>query len=209
MNFGRKKYLLFLATFLSVSCGPALKTERVSLSKGDDLALTITDKWVLTDTKNAVKEIMDKMSTHKGLQRYISGFTAKGKLPKLFIMEVNNQTSEPYFPVDDFNDEFLQSISESGDFTLIDNKARANILKELKYQNDGMVDPQQAKSIGKMSGADLLIFGDIRMKPETLKGRTIKEYTVNLRMTNLQSGEEVWRARYNTQKYSERKGSSW
>ena len=47
------------------------------------------------------------------------------------------------------------------------------------------------------------------MKPETLSGKTIKDYSVNIRMTEIESGEEVMRTRYKISKYSKRSGMSW
>jgi hypothetical protein len=82
-------------------------------------------------------------------------------------------------------------------------------LKEIQYQNDGMVDANQAKKIGKQFGADLLVFGSVRMQPESRDGKTIKQFSVNLRMTNLESSEEVLRIRYKTQKYSEQSKTGW
>ena len=72
-----------------------------------------------------------------------------------------------------------------------------------------MVDANQAKSIGKQTGADLIIFGDIRMKPEMMGGKTIKDYSVNLRMTDIETGEEVLRTRFKVSKFSIRKGMAW
>lgn len=204
-----KKLMLCACFFTIVACGPSLKTRRVSLNEGDDLAQSITDKWVATDTKNAVNDMLAKMETHKGFQRYLAKYNMRGNRPRIFISEVQNDTAEAYFPIDDMNDELLTKISEEGIFTLIDASARQKILKEITYQNDGMVDPRQVKSIGKQTGADLIIFGAVRMKPETFDGKTIKEYSVNLRMTDVETGEEVWRARYQTSKYSKRSGSGW
>jgi uncharacterized protein (TIGR02722 family) len=204
-----KNYLLGSVLVVMVACTPTMRATRVSVDKGDALAANITDKWLKKDTELAIKSIVDGMETHKGLQRYLAKFEARGKTPKLFISEVNNQTSEAYFPIGDLNDELLNYLSENGEFILVDAAARDKILREITYQNDGMVDPTQAKSIGKQSGADLLIFGDVRMNPETLKGKTIKEYSVNLRMTDLQTGEEIWRGRYNGSKYSVRKNLGW
>lgn len=65
------------------------------------------------------------------------------------------------------------------------------------------------KSIGKQYGADLLVFGSVRMQPETRDGKTIKQYSVNMRMTNLETSEEVLRVRFKTQKYSEQSKSGW
>jgi PBP1b-binding outer membrane lipoprotein LpoB len=194
-----------LMTVLLTSCS-SFKAERVDGAKGDEKALTITDKWVLKDTETAVKDIIEQISKHKGFQRYL-GETKKK--PKLFIMEVQNETSEPYFPIADMNDELLNEFSASGEYTIIDNQGRDKILKEVKYQAEGMVDPSQMVQIGKQTGADLIILGSVRMAPETRDGRTIKQYTVNMRMTNLKTSEEVLRVRSKAQKYSEQAKSGW
>ena len=203
-----KKSLSLLAlamTLILTSCS-SFKAERVDGEKGDEKALSITDKWVLKDTENAVKDILEQIGKHKGFQRYL-GETKKK--PKLFIMEVQNETSEPYFPIADMNDELLNEFSASGEYTLIDNQAREKILKEIKYQAEGMVDPAQMVQIGKQTGADLIILGAVRMNPETRDGKTIKQYTVNMRMTNLKTSEEVLRVRSKAQKYSEQSKSGW
>jgi PBP1b-binding outer membrane lipoprotein LpoB len=203
----RKKYiLLVLISIFVVACAPKMKSRRVSLDRADELASQITDEWVAKDTELAVKDLLKQIENHRGFQRYLAQLSRK---PKIFISEVQNQTSEAYFPIGDLNDELLNEFSYSGDYILIDAAARDKILKEIQYQNDGMVDEKQVKSIGKTSGADLLIFGDIRMKPESLGGKTVKDYSVNLRMTDIEKGEEVLRVRYKTSKYSERKKIGW
>lgn len=197
--------VVFAMTLVLTSCS-SFKAERVSGEKGDEKALSITDKWVLKDTENAIQDILQQINKHKGFQRYL-GETKKK--PKLFIMEVQNETSEPYFPIADMNDELLNEFSASGEYTLVDNQARDKILKEIKYQAEGMVDPAQMVQIGKQTGADLVILGAVRMNPETRDGKTIKQYTVNMRMTNLKTSEEVLRVRSKAQKYSEQAKSGW
>lgn len=72
-----------------------------------------------------------------------------------------------------------------------------------------MVDTAQAKSIGKQYGADVLVFGSVRMQPESRDGKTIKQYSINLRMTNLETSEELLRLRHKTSKYSEQSKTGW
>ncbi len=202
----KKNLLLLLATLMVVSSCGSFKAKRVSGDEGDDLAMGITDKWVLRDTENAISDIIKQIEAHKGFKRYLM---KTGKTPKIFIAEVQNQTSEPYFPINDLNDEMLNEFSASGEFVLIDAAARQRILEEIQYQNDGMVDPNEIKSIGKQSGADLLVFGNVRMAPSQRDGKTIKQYTINIRMTDLEKGIEVLRTRFKTQKYSEQNSTGW
>lgn len=204
--FNTKALLTMLAMLLlATSCG-SFQAKRVDSNESDEKALEITDKWVARDTENAIKEVMEKMNKHRGFKRYLSKL---GRSPKLFVAEVQNLTSNAYFPIDDMNDEFLNFLSESGEYVLIDAAARERILKEITYQNDGMVDVNDIKQVGKQSGADLLIFGTVRMKPESRNGKTIKQYSVNLRMTDLEKGIEVFRTRVKVNKYSDQSSVGW
>lgn len=200
------KNMIFFSLVISLYSCSSFKAQRLDDKESDEKSLSITNKWLTKDTEIAVNKILKKMKKHKGFQRYLEDL---GKTPKVFISEVQNDTSEAYFPIEDFNDELLENFSETGEFILIDNNARDAILKELKYQNDGMVDPREIKTIGKQSGADLIIMGAIRMKPASREGKETKQYTVNIRMTDLEKGIEVFRGRAKVNKYSESSSSGW
>ena len=199
----------FLITVLSVgvlatSCG-SFKAKRVDANESDEKGLTITDNWMSADTTQAVADIVKQMKAHPGFMK----MKARHGTPKVFIAEVQNQTSEAYFPIGDMNDEFLNELSQSGDFELVDNQAREKILGEITYQNDGMVDPATVKKIGKQTGADVMIFGNVYMKPEKRDGKTIKEYSVNIRLTDIEKATELLRTRTKVFKYSEKNATSW
>jgi uncharacterized protein (TIGR02722 family) len=185
-----------------VGCG-SFEAKRVDAQTSDEKGLKITDNWMSADTTQAIADVLKQIKAHKGFQRYLA--QNGGNPPKLFIADVQNQTSEAYFPIGDLNDELLNELSASGEFVLVDAAAREKILGEVKYQNDGMVDPKTAKQVGRQTGADLMIFGNVYMKPEKRDGKTIKEYSVNLRMTDVEKAVEVMRARTKVFKYSEKK----
>jgi len=189
-----------MAAILSMSACSSFKAERVDDAKADEKAMEITDRWVDGDTIRVIDGSIKQLYAHKGFIDFSGKFT--GKRIKLFVGEIRNNTSESYFPVKDLEDALLEKISNSDQFTLIDASRRDSLLKEITYQNDGMVDPKQAKKVGRQSGADLMIFGDINMKPESRDGKTIKTYTVNLRMTDIETAEEVCRVREKINKYS-------
>ncbi len=201
-----KKTLSFLAVFLFFMSCSSFKAQRVDNKTSDEKSMEITDNWMSEDTRRSVKTLIKQMQNHKGYKRVMRGFDGE---PKVFIAEVQNNTSEAYFPIDDLNDEFLYEVSASGEFILVDAKARDKILKEITYQNDGMVDPNQAKQIGKQLGADFMIFGNVYMKPEKRDGKTLKEYSVNLRMTNVETAGEVFRLRTRVNKFSDKKSYGW
>ena len=201
----KKMTILLSAMFIITSCA-SYKAQRVDNNTSDEKSMEITDNWMGEDTRRAVKELMNQMKNHRGYNRVMQKHPGT---PKVFIAEVQNNTSEAYFPIDDMNDEFLYEVSALGDFQLVDAKARQKILEEITYQNDGMVDPNQAKQIGKQLGADFMIFGNVYMKPEKRGGKTLKEYSVNLRMTNVETAGEVFRLRTRINKFSNKKDYGW
>lgn len=200
-----KQIFIFALLVNLAACG-SFQAKRVDSKESDEKAMEITDKWVQGDTERVVAEVLKDVNTHKGYKRWLRGL---GREPRVFISEVQNLTSEAYFPINDINDEFLNEISASGDFVLVDADARDKILKEITYQNDGMVDPKTAKSIGKQTGADLLIFGNVYMEPQTRDGKTIKQYSINIRMTDIEKGVEVLRVRTKLSKFSDQSSYGW
>lgn len=204
MSFNQAFVYLVVGISL-VGCG-SFKAERVDSKTSDEKALKITDQWLQADTEQVIKDVIKEMSEHNGLRRYI---TEHGRQPKLFVGEVQNLSSEAYFPINDINDELLNEISKGGDFVLVDAAARDSILKEITYQNDGMVDPKTAKSVGKQTGADLMIFGNVYMKPESRDGKTIKQYALNLRITDIEKGVEIFRSRVKLSKFSDQSKVGW
>ena len=199
------KLVPVVALVLVTGCS-SFKAERVDDAKADEKAMEITDHWVDGDTIRVIDGSMKQIYAHKRFVEYAGNF--HGKRIKLFVGEIRNNTSESYFPVKDLEDALLEKMSNSDQFALIDASRREHLLKEITYQNDGMVDPAQAKKVGKQSGADVMIFGDINMKPETRDGKTIKTYTVNLHLTDIQTAEEMCRSREKINKFS-KGGGSW
>lgn len=197
-------FVILSVSLLATSCG-SFKAKRVDATESDEKGLSITDNWMSADTTQAVADIVKQMKAHPGFNKMRTKFGT----PKVFVAEVQNQTSEAYFPIGDLNDELLNELSLSGEFELVDNQARESILKEITYQNDGMVDPSTAKKIGKQTGADVMIFGNVYMKPEKRNGKTIKEYSVNIRMTDIERGTELLRTRTKVFKYSEKSAVGW
>ena len=106
-------------TLLASSCG-SFKAKRVDANESDEKGLGITDNWMSADTTQAVTDIVKQMKAHPGFNK----MKARHQTPKVFIAEVQNQTSEAYFPIGDLNDELLNELSLSGEFELVDQAAR-------------------------------------------------------------------------------------
>jgi hypothetical protein len=194
--------IFILLIFASCS---SFKAERVDSEESDKKALQITDQWVQGDTEKVMKKLVDNIRRKKEELSYFQ----KNKKPKIFIGEIQNYTPEAYFPIKDLNDELLSEFSAGEDFVLVDAGSREKILKEITYQNDGMVDPAQAKKIGLQAGADLMIFGNVYSQEVSRKGETIKQYSVTIVLTDIESGVEIIRVRNKLSKFSKQSSTGW
>ena len=194
-----KKILIVLALIGLTACQRNMRATRVGAEEADARLSIITDEWVSTDTEIAITAMINQIETSRPLNRFLR---EHGGRPVIFVGEIQNATAEPYFPIADFNERLLTAIFNLGDFRVVDRDARAAILAEIVYQNDGMVDPAQARQIGRQTGAEVAVFGAIRMQPHSLRGRTVREYSVNLRITELETSDVVFMGTYNIQKAS-------
>ena len=66
-----KKLLMAVLAVLTVQGCSSFQAERVSLAEGDKRAMEITDDWLVTDTENTVKAIMEKLDTNKSYQKWL------------------------------------------------------------------------------------------------------------------------------------------
>ena len=98
------KFLMVILSMsiLATSCG-GFKAKRVDATESDEKGLAITDNWMSADTTQAVSDVIKQMKSHPGFGK----MKAKFGTPKVFVADVQNQTSEAYFPINEINDELL------------------------------------------------------------------------------------------------------
>lgn len=131
------------------------------------------------------------------------------KTKNIIISEiVNSVKSEDNHTVDIY-DEFVTQVTQIDGLSLIDRDKTKSLLKELNFQQSGVVDESQIREIGKFYGSGLIIFGRIQTddftqsikKNETLIGgngcpeqRRIGVYRldVNLKIIDLQTAEVLF-----------------
>ncbi|MDA8130779.1 MAG: ankyrin repeat domain-containing protein [Elusimicrobia bacterium] len=79
---------------------------------------------------------------------------------------------------------FTTELIKRRQLKVVERKEIEKVLSELKLQNAGTIDPESAKNIGHMLGADLLVIGGIVELP----GRVLE---LNIRLASVESGEAV------------------
>ena len=140
------------------------------------------------------QKIVDKLTESLLAARQATGSATK---PILIVYPVTNETSE-HISTSGISDDIRLKLIQSGAYRFINEAQRGNIQKETAYQTAGHVDPAMQLTKGKQLGADYILSGTLRSiaKKEQRQIRLTKTkliyYSLNLEMTDLNTGEITW-----------------
>lgn len=81
--------------------------------------------------------------------------------PALVVSVIENKTTNPEMDKVNLVDRLVTTLTETRQFRVIERQKMEEMLKEQKFQMSGLTDPTKASEIGKMLGADLMIFGSV------------------------------------------------
>jgi TolB-like protein len=125
----------------------------------------------------------------KGADNYVAiladllnGYQGEGKT--IAVTDFTYVDGRPSSDGDVVTARMTTGIIKMGKLKVVERKMIQQMLAELKLQHSGVVDPDSAKQLGRMLGADLLVVGTM----DELPGELLE---VNLRLASVESGEAV------------------
>ncbi|MEE9319273.1 MAG: penicillin-binding protein activator LpoB [Granulosicoccus sp.] len=117
--------------------------------------------------------------------------------PIVVIYGIANETSE-HINTGGITDDIRLALLKSGQFRFINRKQRDNLVNEADYQYAGFVPPEQRINEGRQLGANYILSGTLRSieknqpKQWRLNKRKLVYYSMNLEITDLETGEISW-----------------
>ncbi len=143
-----------------------------------------------SDKKEIVQALTDSLMTTTLVGKEASQ-------PILVIYGIANETSE-HINTGGITDDIRLRLIQSGDYRFINRRQRDNLINEADYQYAGFVPPEQRVAEGRQLGADFILAGTLRSiekkqpKQWRLNKRKLIYYSMNLELTNLETGEISW-----------------
>ena len=140
------------------------------------------------------QQIVDVLTESLLNAAYSSNATEK---PKVIIYGIDNETTE-HISTSGISDDIRLQLIRSGEYRFINREQRENIAEEADFQFAGFVAPEQRVNEGRQLGADFILSGTLRSikKKEPRQIRLNKSetiyYSMNLEMTDLETGEITW-----------------
>ncbi len=140
------------------------------------------------------KEIVDTLTSSLLAAPQVN---TEGAKPIIVVYGIANETSE-HINTGGVTDDIRLALIRSGEYRFINREQRKNLLEEADYQYAGFVPPEQRINEGRQLGANYILSGTLRSiekkqpRQIRLSKRELIYYSMNLEMTNLETGEITW-----------------
>ncbi len=184
-RWSRAALLPFLAATLALGgCAATTRTLDPEAETHYDARYDFSDK----------KQIVDELT---GSLLSSAAVSTEVNKPLIVVYGVDNETSE-HINTGGITDDIRLALINSGEYRFLNRAQRTNIQVESEYQQAGFVPPSQRIVQGRQLGADYILSGTLRSieKKQPRQWRLNKKeliyYSMNLELTNLESGEISW-----------------
>ncbi len=140
------------------------------------------------------KEIVNKLTDSLMNTTLMGRESAK---PIIVIYGIANETAE-HINTGGISDDIRLKLIQAGEYRFVNRKQRDNTLAEADFQYAGFVPPEQRIIEGRQLGANYILAGTLRSiekkqpKQWRLNRRKLVYYSMNLELTNIQTGEISW-----------------
>ena len=181
--FARTCFSLLLLNLL-VACVSTTRTLDPDVARHYDASYDFSDKKQIVDTLTASLLSSPNVPT-------------ENDKPVIVIYGVDNETSE-HISTGGITDDIRLALIRSGEYRFINRRQRDNLLAEADYQYAGFVPPEQRVAEGRQLGADYILSGTLRsiekkqQRQWRLSKRELIYYSMNLELTDLETGEIAW-----------------
>ena len=144
-----------------------------------------------SDKKQIVRSLTESLLSSPNIT------TESVSKPVIIVYGVDNETSE-HINTGGITDDIRLSLIKAGEFRFLNRKQRANTQTETDFQYAGYVPPEQRVIEGRQLGANYILSGTLRSiekkqaKQWRLNKKELIYYSMNLELTDLQSGEISW-----------------
>jgi len=176
--------LVALAATLLSSCAATTRTLDPDVARHYDASYGFSDK------KQIVNTLTDSLLSSARM-------ITEDRKPIVIVYGIDNETSE-HINTGGITDDIRQALIKSGEYRFINRKQRDNLIAEADYQYAGFVAPEQRVNEGRQLGADYILSGTLRSiekeqpRQWRLNKRELVYYSMNLELTNLETGEISW-----------------
>jgi len=182
---GALKAALIAAAVITSGC--AATTQRIDPNEDE---IHYDANYDFSDKKEIVAKLTDSLMTTPAIDR-------ESTTPIIVTYGIANETAE-HINTNGISDDIRLKLIQAGEYRFVNRAQRDNVLKESDFQYAGFVPPEQRIIEGQQLGANYILAGTLRSiekdqpRQWRLNERKLVYYSLNLELTNIQTGEVSW-----------------
>ena len=176
--------LILFSLALFVSCGSAIRVDRIAM----DTDLDLSGSWNDTDIRLVAEELVGDSLRASWIDQFR---IRKGRDPVVIIGSILNRSSE-HIDTSILSKRFELAFINTGRVQMVaDIDFRATVRDE-RQEQQFFASEETAKALGKEIGADFLLQGAVRTNIDQVSGTAVRTYYVSAELIDIETNRKVW-----------------
>ncbi|WP_068763973.1 penicillin-binding protein activator LpoB, partial [Oleiphilus sp. HI0066] len=164
---------------------------------------TATETTTIGFGSTDLQSIATKMVDDVLASPFVAEVSKQGR-PVAFVDKIKNKTTE-HIDTESITDSIQTKLLQSGKFRFVDMTAVEQVKKQLNYQQEsGLVDPAKAVALGKQTGAQYMLYGNLSSIQKRNDDKKDVYYKFTMKVLNLETAELEWASEKEIRKTGEK-----
>jgi len=159
--------------------------------------MDLSGRWNDTDSRKVADQMIYDLFDSDGFKNFAK---AKSVKPVIIVGTIRNKTSE-HIDADNFIKKFEVVIHNSGVADIVESSEFRDKVRVERLEQQEFADPTTVKQMGRESGADLMLFGEITSETDVYNNRRVVNYITTLFLTDIETNKRVWYGQNEIKKY--------
>lgn len=170
--------------FSLLACTTTRSVTRVS----SDTQIDLSGRWNDTDSQMIAEAMIADVMKRAWLKEFRDD---KGRKPVVIVGEIRNRSSE-HIDASIFTKDIEKELVNSGKVSFVASDKEREAIRSERLDQQTNADRDTIKRLGKETGADFIMQGQITSQTDQVDGRKVVAYKVDLELIDIQSNEKVW-----------------
>lgn len=195
-----------LAALLLVSGGCAHQVTRIAPEQAVDLS----GRWNDVDSRLVADEIIRQSFDASAGPNWAAGYTRAngGRAPTVIVGTIRNRSME-HIPVGTFVKDLERAYLRSGMVQVVASAEERREVRDERFDQQEFASADTRARLGRESGADYMLQGDIESVEDREGRRSVIFYQVDMTLVNLETNQKTWVGQHKIKKYVQRPLARW
>ena len=173
-----------ITIFMLASCSSQKKVQRTS----PDTSIDLSGRWNDVDSRQVAEEMVKDVTQRSWLMDFVQ---KEGRKPVVIVGTIRNLSTE-HIEIGTFESDIERELINGGNVKFVASKAERSEVRSEKEDQQTNASEETMKKMAQEVGADFMMQGSIKTIFDSIEGKQVKFYQVDMQLVNVQSNEKVW-----------------